>query len=191
MNARGTSSSGELPPFTKDGLLPLGDYALTLDGLRSSPLVLGPTGRRKRPTWDAEWRLHLVDNLSVMAHQLWQVGITDIFIDGSFVEEKDHPNDIDGYFDCDLKHLASRRLERELNELDPWKVWTWSPESRRKVPGFPKRQLPMWIQYRVELFPHYGQLSGIRDPHGYELEFPAAFRLTREGLPKGIIRLIQ
>lgn len=126
-----------------------------------------------------------------MTHQLWQVGITDIFIDGSFVEEKDHPNDIDGYFDCDLKHLASGRLERELNELDPCKVWIWSPESRRKVPGFLKRQLPMWIQYRVELFPHVGQLSGILDPHGNALTFPAAFRLSRDGLPKGIIRLIQ
>ena len=81
---------------------------------------------------------------------MWQVGITEIFADGSFVEDKDHPNDIDGYFNCDLKHLASGRLEQELNLLDPHKVWTWDPASRRKALGFSKRQLPMWHRYRVE-----------------------------------------
>lgn len=47
--------------------------------------------------------------------------------------------------------------------------------------GLPKRQLPMWHHYRVELYPHYGQGSGIRDPLGYELKFPSAFRLSRRG----------
>ncbi len=55
---------------------------------------------------------------------------------------------------------------------------------------YPKRQLPMWHQYRVELYPHIGQLSGIQDRHGHELEFPAAFRQSRrDGRPKGIIRI--
>lgn len=54
-----------------------------------------------------------------MAGQLWWIGIEEIVVDGSFAEVKVHPNDIDGYFCCELKRLASGELERELNRLDP------------------------------------------------------------------------
>jgi hypothetical protein len=56
----------------------------------------------------------------------------------------------------------------------------------------PKKQLPMWHQYRVELYPHFGQLSWIRDSFGNEFEFPSAFRLSRcDGRPKGIVKIIK
>jgi hypothetical protein len=168
---------GAIPEFTEGGLLPPGDYEVTLDELRGSVLVVGPRDKAAYPTWDPAWRRHLVDNLEVLVKQLWQVGVTDIFIDGSFAEDKDHPNDIDGYFVCDLMRLASGELERELNLLDPHKVWTWDPASRRPYRDCPKKQLPMWHRYRVELYPHFsGLLSGIRDEDGNELEFPSAFR---------------
>lgn len=154
-------------------------------------MVLGPDGAARLPFWDIDWRRTLVGNLAILVRQLWQVGISEIFVDGSFVEDKDHPNDIDGNFECDLKHLASGRLEQELNRLDPHKVWTWDPASRKRDRETGKKQLPMWHQYRVELFPHVGQLSGILDPHGNELEFPAAFRLSRRGMPKGIIKVVR
>ena len=116
--------------------------------------------------------------------------VTEIVIDGSFVEDKDHPNDIDGYFECDLMELATGRLQAALNALDPFKVWTWDPAARRPCRGYPKRQLPMWHTYRVELYPHYGQLSGIRDRYGHELEFPSAFRLSRRtGAARGVVKL--
>lgn len=101
-----------LPVFTSAGVLPPGDYVLTLEGLRASMLVLGPGEPRDCPTWDARWREALVENLGILVRQLWQVGIGEIFINGSFVEDKDHPNDIDGYFVCDLHSLASGRLQR-------------------------------------------------------------------------------
>jgi hypothetical protein len=104
---------GPLPPFSSDGLLPPGIYPLTLAGLRSSFLVTGD--RVASRTWDEAWRGQLVDNLGTLAGQLWTVGITDIFVDGSFVEEKDHPNDIDGYFTVDLRRVVSSNLERDLN----------------------------------------------------------------------------
>ena len=177
-----------LPPFNSHGLLPPGDYELTLADLRQSMLVVGP--RTGHPHWDTAWRTRLVDNLSVMAAQLWSVGVEDIYVDGSFAEDKDHPNDIDGYFVCDLAHLASGRLERELNLLDAAKSWTWDPSSRRPYQGYPKLQLPMWHRYRVEMYPHFGQLSGIRDKFGNELEFPAAFRTSRrDGQPRGIVKI--
>jgi len=123
--------------------------------------------------------------------QLWKVGVHEIFADGSFAEDKDHPNDIDGYFVCDLDRLRSGELTRELNLLDPYKVWTWDPSSRKPYRGYPKKQLPMWHRYRVELYPHFpGMGCGIRDKHGHELEFPAAFRQSRrDGKPRGIVKI--
>ena len=185
-----TSVLTEVPPFNTDGLLPPGDVALTFDDLRASLLVTGPGP--SCPYWDADWRRYLVDNLEVMVRQLWHIGIEEVFVDGSFVEDKDHPNDIDGYFVCDLRELASGRLERELNVIDPHKVWTWNPASRRAYRGYPKKQLPMWHVYRVELYPHFGQLCGIVDQYGNELEFPSAFRLSRrDGKPRGIVKLLK
>jgi len=179
-----------LPEFTREGVLPPADYELTLDELRSSMLVTGPSNGYAN--WDRAWRAQLVDNLEVLVNQLWHVGIEDIFVDGSFVEDKEHPNDIDGYFVCDMVDLATGNLQRQLNLLDPHKVWIWDPATRRPYRGYPKKQLPMWHAYRVELYPHFGQLSGIHDKHGNELEFPSAFRLSRrDGEPRGIVKIIQ
>jgi hypothetical protein len=99
--------------FVTDGVLPPRDFELTLAELRTSILVLGPhTGGRD--TWDESWRRKLVDNLEILVKQLHRTGISEVFINGSFVEDKDHPNDIDGYFVCDLRRLASGELQREL-----------------------------------------------------------------------------
>jgi len=180
----------KLPEFTDAGLLPPGDYELSLEELAQSMLVVGPKDRTRYPNWDAAWRKRLVDNLSVMVHQLWRVGVARIFVDGSFAEDKERPNDIDGYFQCELSRLASGELERELNLLDPHKVWTWDPASRRAARGFAKKQLPMWHVYRVELYPRYGQPCGITDAQGHEMEFPSAFRRSRrDGMPRGIVRI--
>lgn len=177
-----------LPSFTAEGLLPPGDYPLSLDALRASSLAVG-TGA---DSWDQAWRAKLVENLAVMVNQLWQVGVEQIFVNGSFVEDKDHPNDIDGYFVCEPKKLFGGALERELNLLDPLKAWTWDPESRKPYRGYPKKQLPMWHAHRVELYPHYGQISGIRDAHGHELQFPSAFRISRHSdAPKGIVQIVK
>lgn len=84
-------------------------------------------------------------------------------------------------------------MVQELDLLDRHKVWTWDPASRRPYRGYPKRQLPMWHQYRVELYPHVPGLglgTGIRAENGHELEFPAAFRRSRsDGSPRGIVKL--
>jgi hypothetical protein len=172
----------KLPGFTEHGLLPVGDYELTLDELAVSMLVVGG-----RDNWDVEWRRRLVENLRILIGHLWQAGINEIYVDGSFVEAKPHPNDIDGYFICDRGSCLSGELEQRLQRLDP--VWTWDPLSRFADRPGGKRQLPMWHKYRVELFPHIGQLTGIVDPFGNELEFPSAFRLTRSGQPKGIVKI--
>jgi len=182
-----------IPDFDVDGLLPPGDYEDSFEELRASPLVLGPRDGADHESWDSQWRSILVANLEVLTRQLWAVGVRDIFADGSFVEDKGHPNDIDGYFVCDFKQLITGELARQLNRLDTSKVWTWDPASRRPYRGYPKRQLPMWHRYRVELYPHIpglGTGSGILDKHGNELEFPSAFRqCRRNGKPRGIVKI--
>lgn len=158
-----------IPTFQPNGLLPPGDYDVSFEELRQSVLVGGPSATPDLSSWDSRWRGRLVDNLEVLTKQLWQVGIREIYGDGSFAEDKDHPNDIDGYFVCGLRELASGDLVRQLNLLDPFKVWTWDPLSRKPYRGYPKRQLPMWHRYRVELYPHVPGLglgSGILDRWG-------------------------
>jgi hypothetical protein len=131
-----------IPSFQPNGLLPPGDYEVSFEELRQSVLADGPPATSDQ-SWDRRWRRRLIDNLETLSNQLWQVGVRDIYADGSFAEDKDHPNDIDGYFVCGLKKLASGELARQLNLLDPYKVWTWDPLSRKPYRGYPKKQLPM------------------------------------------------
>lgn len=176
-----------IPSFTKEGLLPEGTYELTIEELRRSYLVTGEGV--ENPAWDARWRRKLVDNLEILASQLRKAGIPDLFIGGSFVENKSHPNDIDGWFPCDLRLVATGELMYRLNDLDPFTCWTWDPRARRKYRGYPKGQLPMWHRYRVELWPDYGQPFGLQMDGSLDQGFEAAFRRSRSGAPRGVIKI--
>jgi hypothetical protein len=44
----------ELPPFDEDGLLPPGDYEMSLEELKGSMLVEG--SEEGYPNWDSGWR---------------------------------------------------------------------------------------------------------------------------------------
>lgn len=179
--------------FNSDGVLDPGTYTASFSDLRKSILILGDGSSA---TWDKDWRLELVRRAEILVNQLFQVGIKDVFLDGSFVEDKDHPNDIDGYFDPHLSMTSLgdistfQTLVSQLNDLDIHKIWTWDPKSRRVYPGFNKAQLPMWCFYRVELYPHLDQGTGIKDSQGNDLKFPSAFRQSRHNFkPKGIIQV--
>ena len=186
----GADNGMTLPQFTVEGVLPPGDYRLTLEELRHSHLVTGD--KNPSETWDRVWREKLVTNLSILVRQLWQVGIDRIFVDGSFVEDKDHPNDIDGYFETEIARIVTGSLVLELNALDPYRCWGWSHHLRLPDPDSTKWQLLIWHQYHVELYPHYGQPAGILDQYGNNLLFPAAFRKSRiDHRPKGIIQIVK
>jgi len=180
--------------FNSDGLLAPGTYDASLADIRESILVQGDGASS---TWDSLWRAELVNRAEILIKQLWQVGVCDIFLDGSFVEDKDYPNDIDGYFDPHLSMLKQadmikfQQIVSALNNLDPHKIWTWDPRSRKTYRGYAKKQLPMWLFYRVEFFPHLNQGTGIKDQYGNDQTFPSAFRQSRNGFkPKGIIKVI-
>ena len=159
--------------------------------LVTGPDASSPFAADGDPIWDTSWRLHLTRQAEVLCKQLWAEGIEAIFLDGSFVEAKSHPNDIDGYFACDVERIAKGSLQRALNQRDPKRCWTWDPDSRRAYQGYAKKQLPMWHAYRVELYPHYNQFTGLVDEHGQPLTFPAAFRKCRsDGTQKGIVEVI-
>ena len=145
--------------------------------------MVGPAG--VGPAWDAKWRRHLTDNLGILAGQLWSIGISEIFVDGSFVEDKDRPNDIDGYFVCSITDQVNRVLEQKLNAIDPYRVWGWDDSMRH-----PGRKLPMWHQYHVDLWPYApGTMFG-SDNRGRPLELSEAFRRTKnQRIPKGIVKL--
>lgn len=133
--------SNRVLTFTKKGVLPKGEYEMTFNELRASPLVQGPENP-EISGWDTPWRALLVNQAEILVRQLWNIGITEIFLDGSFTEAKPHPNDIDGYFECDITLAASDRLRRSLNEQDPHKVWTLDDKDRKSYRGYCKNSYP-------------------------------------------------
>lgn len=183
----GQGGAAGLPDFDVRGMLPPGDYPLTLAGLRDSALVGGPAGREG---WDATWRAQLVDNLEVLAHQLWAVGVEEIYLGGSFASSAGRPQDLDGYFVCERLAYKARVLHDALNAQDPHRAWTWSREDRRPDERG-RLRLPMWLRYRVELFPYYGQgHTNVSDGAGGDVNFPRLFRHAHDGSPRGVIRLM-
>lgn len=166
-----------------DGSLSPGDYELSLAQLKQSILVEGLPGLEP---WDRPWRASLVDELSYLVKHLWQVGIADIYVDGSFVSDKAHPGDIDGYFHCEP--IAMPEVTERLNQLHPDRIWTWEAASRTPD-DHGDLKLPMWHRHRVELWPHPAA-SGGRDPStGKRMMFPDFFRKDRAGNSRGIIKI--
>jgi len=178
------------PVFSAAGLLPAGDYVMTFPQLRGSMLVKGPTSGS--PNWDAPWRGRLVDNLNSVVRTLWELGIEYVIIDGSFVEQKDHPNDIDAYFPVTAKRWVSREVERELNRKRSENVWTWDWRyaSVPVDPRVPHRRLPFWHKYRIDLFPNFGAKAILHERLGW-LTFEDGFRHTRSGAPKGVVKVLR
>jgi predicted nucleotidyltransferase len=163
-----------LPNFI-DGLLPDGIYELSLSELRKSMLVTGPAIGCS-PTWDRAWRAELVDNLDKIAKQLWQIGITEIFIYGSFVVEKDKPNDIDIYFLCEFNYLKTGQLEEDLKRTAGRKIRTWPN--------------PMtWNEYHTIIWNEYHIDLNVHTERQLLIDFPITSRQTLEGTPRGVVKI--
>ncbi len=174
--------------FDAQGVLLPGDYEFSISALRQSVLVTGVA--RGSAHWDAAWRSHLVDNLSILCGHLWSVGIDAVYADGSFCTDKDRPGDIDGYYVCDFEEFLRDQFPR-LAGFDPaWDLTKRSPDQS----GKPKPL--MWHSYRVELFPMFRPpldfLSrAAQDPLGQPILFGEFFRRARSGGKRGIVRILQ
>ena len=178
-----------LPELTADGLLPVGDHTLTISELRASYLVTGEGV--DAPGWAGAWRAELVDNLEPFVRQLWQVGIERIFVNGSFVTSKPRPEDIDGYWECEVGQFG--RILIGLLQAEPSLPWDLTQRPLDHPSGLGKPV--MWHRYRVELFPHFTDHpvpTGVRDEHGDDLFFPTLFRRDKAtARPKGVIQIIR
>lgn len=93
------------------------------------------------------------------AENLQAAGVKRFWIDGSFVTDKQEPNDVDGCWEY------SEQVD--LEKIDP----VFLEESRT----------PMKHKYGVEFFP------ACVIEAGSGLPFPKFFQVNREGEPKGIL----
>ncbi|MBN1959409.1 MAG: hypothetical protein JW841_00560 [Deltaproteobacteria bacterium] len=175
--------------FNTNGMLPPGDYAMTIEELRSSILVIRSYDCDDS-SWDYDWRLHLVEQLDVLCGNLWDVGITDIFVDGSFATTKSHPGDVDGYFLCEFDLFLSQQLPRLIAIDEAW-------DLNRRIPDMHGKFKPlMWHRYHVELYPQFHPpfeclTTAALGSSGTPVLFPEFFRHTRSGEARGIIRIIK
>lgn len=169
----------ELPQFTNDGVLPPGDHELTLEELETSFLVHGPCDELRYPNWERSWRLKLVQNLIAAVKDLWKVGITEIYVAGSFVEDVKHPSDIDCYFECERHQIEGGELEAKLTAINrDWKGL--SQQNCGRMKGL----------RAVHIVPEYG--TPYRFDGGPELMLPTEYRQSRRRgmIPRGIIKIV-
>ncbi len=131
--------------FLKNGLLPPGDHEISLAELEQF-IRQGPGGGG---CWDTAWRLQLLEEFKQRYAQLAAVGITEVYIDGSYATDKYHPNDLDAYFVVP-RQLWRTSAEAALKEIDPefWRFETVSDPSG-------KRGYPMAFLRHIEMFPVY------------------------------------
>ncbi|MBL4898843.1 MAG: hypothetical protein JKX76_04235 [Colwellia sp.] len=109
-----------IPEFDKDGNLPAGIHDATLKEL------IDRFGYNPKRAW-------LIDGLNLLIENLRKAGCNLIYIDGSFVTNKEIPGDYD---------LCWSMQAVEPSRIDPL-LLEFSPETRNKVE----------VKYRGDIFP--------------------------------------
>ena len=176
-----------IPPFNEHGLMPH-DSVASPEELRLSHLVTGDGV--ESPNWDTVRRGKLVYHLT-QVFDLFSIvgGITEFWLNGSFVEAVDRPGDIDVYFTLRDPRVWLTLADR-LNALEGEEIWTWDVAKRRMYPGSVTPKPPFWGRYSVDIYPDLGRQSGIFNENGDPMTFPEAFRQQRTThRQKGIVRL--
>jgi hypothetical protein len=139
-----------IPQFTDEGLLPPGVHETDLEELK------------EKMGWSRK-RRELLEGLEEALGLMASCGVARVYLDGSFVTDKDRPNDVDGCYD-----LAEDVTAEDLNRLDP--IFPPSPEGRAEA----KRR------FGVDLFPAAATELGSGQP------FLRFFRTDREGRERGV-----
>jgi hypothetical protein len=118
-------------------------------------------------------RRWLLKGLRAAVNAFWAAGIEEIYIDGSFCTEKPDPGDIDGYW-----------VEPDpevYNRIDPY----WVDFELILVPHLRQWKWRMWVEQGVEFFVHPAMQAS------REMGFPEFFRRSRDGVPRGVIRVVR
>jgi hypothetical protein len=138
-----------IPEFNPDGNLPPGVHWATWQEFANR---FGTTPRRQQ----------LLKGLKFAIDSLSKAGCQLVYVDGSFVTEKENPNDFDGCWD--IKGVDPKLLDPILLNFD-------NKREKQKA------------KYQGELFP----ASSIADGAGKTyLDF---FQIDRNGNPKGIVAI--
>jgi len=117
-------------------------------------------------------RIQLISNLEIVSVQLFQAGISDLRIDGSFVTEKPEPGDIDGFWVLD-DNVQFDKIPPILRDI-----------SKVPDPAGGKPKFPMWYKYGIELFIH-PFMGGFKAG-----DLPEFFSHSRDGIERGYIQVI-
>jgi len=140
-----------IPRFTDEGLLPPGVYGTDLEELK------------EKMDWSRK-RGELLEGLEEALELIASCDVVRVYLDGSFVTEKDRPNDIDGCYD-----LADDVTAEDLRRLAP--IFPPSPSNRAEA----KRR------FGVDLFPAAATELGSGQP------FLRFFQTDREGHERGVL----
>lgn len=132
-------------------MLPPGIHTATLEEVRDK---LG-WGLRRR---------NLLDRLEVALRLMKNCGIERVYLDGSFVTEKDRPGDIDCCYDVPSGATNLRMM---------YPIWPWTPANRAMSK----------MMYGAELAPSRAPARASGQPY---IEF---FQRDDRGRPRGIVLL--
>ena len=135
-----------IPALQVNGELPLGEHQASLDELEA---VFGSSSDRRK---------YLMRGLREAVGNFVLSGVRTIWIDGSFVTDKEEPDDIDG-------------------------CWEFTPlvDVEKLDPSFLGSRKEMKTKYGLDFF-----IANIIEA-GSGLPFPEFFQVNRDGDPKGII----
>jgi hypothetical protein len=140
-----------IPQFTDEGLLPPGVHQTGLEELK------------EKMGWSRK-RWELLEGLEEALELMAACGVARAYLDGSFVTDKDRPNDIDGCYD-----LAEDVTAEDLKRLAP--IFPPSPEGRAEAER----------RFGVDFFPAAATELGSGQP------FLRFFQTDREGRERGVL----
>jgi hypothetical protein len=140
-----------IPPLTDEGLLPPGVHYASWDELED------------RFGYSA-WRKHLISGLRRAAKALAEAGCKTLYVDGSFVTDKEFPGDFDGCW---------QEEGVDPDQLDPILLTFGAKQAAQKA------------KYGGELFPASSPAE-IWPPFRVFLDF---FQEDRDGRAKGVIAI--
>lgn len=174
----------DLPPFNDVGVMPVGDHPVSLAQLKRSHLVTGRYSSRPEK-WDQRWRLILVQNLEKLVRQLWQAGVDEIYVAGSFVEDVGRPRDIDGYYVTDGTPERFTALQTRLNEIAGEPIWDLTP---LQYGTNPKPERLMRRLYHIDLHPNW---LPVFLANGQMLNRAVEYRHRKNStVPRGLLKIV-